>query len=399
MQKTIINFLKNNKKNFISIFLYIAIILSLALLLKKFNLYGGREESSDKVVKDISVKVVGTREETKSEEDVVGNLHDYTYNIIGFYTPDSNEYKEISIGFLSEETKICKGDRILVYTYDGNEYNYGGVDRRHNLIILLIIFMVVAVLAGGMLGIKSIFSLVLSFIVLIYGIIPLLQKEYNPIIVIFFAGTFILATSLFILYGVKKTSIIAFSGTIIGLIFSLILSIIFANALKLTGIGDEMSVYLRSNFPVNFNMKDLLLGSFLLGTIGVVDDVSMSQVVIVEELIKAKKKFTAQKLYWAAMRVGRSHIASMINTLFMAYFAVSLPMILIFVMRDFSLSEAVNREFLATEIVRTLIGSIALIMSVPITTLLASYFLRGNNVMKESKEKVLLVLKKFKTIK
>jgi len=388
MLSKVIEILNKRKKNIILIIIYIFIIFILSLVIKNVNYFEDLFQKDSNVVREISVTIIKTRVEIKEEEDVMGNLHKAEYDVICFNLPDNGEYKEMSIDALSEDEKIKKGDRIIVYTIDGGEYTYGGYDRKYDIAILTVAFIVVTILIGGILGIKSLFSLVLSFLVLIYGVVPLLIKGYDPILIILTAGVIILALSLFILYGIHNATFLAFVGTLIGLIISLLLSIVFINILKLSGLSNELSIYVNSNFNVDIDMKNLLIGAFILGTIGIVDDVSMSQVVIVKELIKTNKRLFPSKLYKKAMNVGKSHIASMINTLFMVYFAVSLPMILVFLMSNLSFFEIINKEFIITEIVRTLIGSIALILSVPITTYLASRFLLKGNVLDKLKKDI-----------
>ena len=123
-------------------------------------------------------------------------------------------------------------------------------------------------------------------------------------------------------------------------------------------------------------MKGLLLAGIIIGVLGILNDITISQAAVVNELVKATEKPKPMELYKRAMNVGKDHIASMVNTLVLAYAGVSLPLLLIFINNDHSFLEIINYEFIAEEIIRTLIGSIGLIMAVPITTLIAVYLIK-----------------------
>lgn len=378
MLKSILNKFTKNKKNILFTLMWLVIII-LAIFL-----YGQSSQKEGNKARAISVKVVRVEEKEVIEKDVYENEIELIYDMIGFNDPETGEYKELTLSHLTEDYKIRKGDRIFVYKEDSG-YSYKDLDRRFYLFLLVLIFVLASIVVGGMLGAKSLISLALSFFILICEVIPLLQQGYNPIWVIFLSGVLILAISIFLLYGIRKVSFVALAGTTIGLVLSLALSILFTHLLRLTGIYDEFGTYLMSAPNLAFSMRDLLLASFIFGMLGVIDDVSVSQVIAVEELYKVKKHLSLKEAYLSAIRIGRSHIASMINTLFMAYFAVSLPIVLTFVMNEYDFVEVVNREYFAAEIARTFIGSIGLIISVPITTFLACLLLQGKeNGQKES---------------
>ncbi len=124
-------------------------------------------------------------------------------------------------------------------------------------------------------------------------------------------------------------------------------------------------------------MKGLLLSGIIIGSLGILDDITIAQAGVVSELIKNEKKVNKIKVYEQAMNVGRDHISSMINTLILAYAGASMPLLLIFVDNPHPWGEIINYEFLAEEIIRTLVGSIGLILAVPITTAIAVNWIRG----------------------
>ncbi len=378
MKKKIFKYILSKKKDLLSIIVYIAIIYLTVILLNKLPITRRDEQESAIYMNTMSVKVKKVENITESEIDIKNNEIDVLYDRIGFYIPDTGEYKEITISHLTGDYRVREGMRILVYTFDGSEFHYKDIDRMYYIKYLVMIFVVLVCFIGGILGMKALLSLIFSFVILIYGLIPVLEKGYDPVLSIVIIGFFILASSLLFIYGFRKKTIIAFLGTSCGLFISFLLSILFANILNLTGVHDEVDSFLMSNSKCEFDMKALLIGSFILGTLGVIDDVTVSQVVTVEELLKNSPNSSVKKLFTSAMKIGRSHIASMINTLFLAYFSVSLSLVLVIVMQDWSVLEIANRPFFAAEIVRTLIGSIGLLISVPITTILACLILKGD---------------------
>jgi uncharacterized membrane protein len=143
----------------------------------------------------------------------------------------------------------------------------------------------------------------------------------------------------------------------------------------LTGLSSEEASFLKLETVQQIDFKGLLLAGMMIGLLGVLDDITIAQAAVVQQLLDTNKKFSVFELYRRAMNVGRDHIASMVNTLVLVYAGASLPLLLLFL--DFSqpLTQVMNYEFLAEEIIKTLLGSIALIMAVPITTLLASFIL------------------------
>lgn len=155
---------------------------------------------------------------------------------------------------------------------------------------------------------------------------------------------------------------------------------------RLTGLSSEEAGMLLVQRSGNFDMKGLLLCGIIIGALGVLDDITISQASIVNELIKGSEKPKGSVIYKQAMNVGRDHISSMVNTLVLAYAGASLPLLLIFVDNPHPFSEIINYEFLAEEIIRTLVGSIGLILAVPITTLIAVNWIRKNKDDKLAKK-------------
>jgi uncharacterized membrane protein len=162
-------------------------------------------------------------------------------------------------------------------------------------------------------------------------------------------------------------------GSFIALTITGILALIFVNNAQLTGYGDENMFYISQLTQNTLNVRSLLLASILIGTLGVLDDLVISQASAVFELFRNKPEQTFMTLFRSAMNIGQDHIAATVNTLVLAYAGASLPMLLLFSFRNVNYGAAVNLEFIAEEIIRTMVGSLGLFAAVPITTALAAF--------------------------
>jgi uncharacterized membrane protein len=161
-------------------------------------------------------------------------------------------------------------------------------------------------------------------------------------------------------------------GSFISVIVTIVFAQVAVNATKLTGLGTDESTILNVISDKNFDMRGLLLAGMLISSVGVLDDVTISQAGVVKKLKELNPKFKFRDLFMQSMEIGHDHIASMINTLVLVYAGASLPLLLIFVESSRDVVDIINQEFIAEEIVRTLVGSVGLIIAVPVTSLIAS---------------------------
>ncbi len=186
----------------------------------------------------------------------------------------------------------------------------------------------------------------------------------------------IIPITFYLSHGFNKRTTIAIVGTIIALTITGILSVIFSNLAHLSGAESEEVLFLQGMNNTTYNLKGLLLAGILIGTLGIMDDITISQTSIVHQLYDLKKDISTKELFKRSLELGRDHIASMINTLILVYAGASMPLLLLFLSDDRTFSEVISLEVVSTEIVRTLVGSIGLILAVPITTYLACYFVK-----------------------
>lgn len=292
---------------------------------------------------------------------------------------------------LANVTKYEVGEKVIVTkeeTLDGSDY-YSITDfvRRDSLLVLAALFVILTVMIAKGKGVMSILSMVFTFGVVFIYVLPNLSNGANPILVALIASVIIIPISFYMAHGISQKTTVAVVASIIALGVTGILSLMFISLGRLTGLSSEEAGMFLVQRSGNFDMKGLLLCGIIIGALGVLDDITISQASIVNELIKGNDKPKGGMIYKQAMNVGRDHISSMVNTLVLAYAGASLPLLLIFVNNPHPFSEIINYEFLAEEIIRTLVGSIGLILAVPITTFIAVNWIRKdkNNVLAEKK--------------
>lgn len=273
------------------------------------------------------------------------------------------------------------GDDVLVLyeNFSGEDY-YQIVDyvRSGALWWLAVLFALVMVLVGRFKGLKSIVGLLLSFAVIMKFIVPQILAGSNPLLVGIAGSFLILLFLIYITEGWTKVSHISILAIFLSLIATGVLSVIFTNSAKLTGLGTDEVMYLIGVSGQAINFQGLLLTGIIIGTLGVLDDLVISQVSLVQEIIEANPSLEQKLVYKKSMKVGITHIGAMTNTLFLAYAGAALPLLLLFSINNppfLTAFDAVNNELIATEIVRTLIGSVGLILAAPLATILAVKFL------------------------
>jgi len=261
-------------------------------------------------------------------------------------------------------------------TIDGNEiYSVRDIDRRSSLIFFALLFVAVIIYFGRWQGLRSIMSLLGTFLVIIYVLLPLLLKGYPPVLTSSLIAAAVLFMAIFLTHGFNRESGVAFSGTVIAVILTGILAWMAVGMTRLTGFGNEEAVYLNFATLGNLNFSGLLLGGIIVGVLGVLDDIAITQVAVVRELKESAHNLSKSEIYHKAMKIGREHAGALVNTLALAYAGATLPLLLLFSASQINFEMIINQEAVATEIIRTIIGSIGLILTIPITTALAVYFL------------------------
>ncbi|MFK4690954.1 YibE/F family protein [Streptomyces pristinaespiralis] len=251
------------------------------------------------------------------------------------------------------------------------QYSVTDVDRGFPMAVLAGIFAVVVVLVGRMRGVMALISLAVSFAVLTLFILPAILQGSNPLIVAVVGASAIMLIALYMCHGVTARTSVAVLGTLISLLLIGLLGSLFIGWASLSGNTDDNTGLIHGLYP-EIDMSGLLLAGVIIGSLGVLDDVTVTQTSAVWELRQADPGMGPRALYRSAIRIGRDHIASVVNTLVLAYAGAALPLLLLFSIAQSSVGTVANSELVAEEIVRTLVGSIGLVASVPVTTALAA---------------------------
>jgi uncharacterized membrane protein len=251
-------------------------------------------------------------------------------------------------------------------------YFFVDFDRRIPLLWLGILFSIVVIALSRWRGLAALAGLATSLLVLVKFVLPAILDGSNPLAVAIVGSSLIMFLALYLAHGFNASTTTAVLGTLASLFLTGALALSFVGISIFTGAGSEEAAFLQIN-QQQVNLQGLLLASIIIGTLGVLDDVTVTQASAVWELRKANPQYGFGNLYRAAIRIGRDHIASTVNTLVLAYAGASLPLLIIFSVSDRSLDQILNTETVAEEIVRTLVGSIGLVSSVPITTGLAAF--------------------------
>ena len=270
---------------------------------------------------------------------------------------------------------------LLLASYDDTgKVNYYITDyvRTNSLFLLTVLFGLSIIVVGGIKGFRSLLSLIATFFVVVKYIIPQILAGANPLFVTLLGSFIILLIIIYITEGFRINAHIAVVSIFISLVITVLISWVFVDLAQLSGLASEEVSFLVGLNSHTINFQGLLLAAIIIGTLGVLDDIVIAQVATAEEIMKADPYKSKLEVFKSTYRVGVSHISSMTNTLFLAYVGVSLPLLILFVSGKSAFStwsQIANNEAIATEIVRTLAGSIGLILSVPISTGIAVWWL------------------------
>lgn len=244
--------------------------------------------------------------------------------------------------------------------------------RYDGIFLITLIFLIVVLFVARLYGITSVLGMVYSFFIIFKFTLPNILAGRDPILFSVLSAIIILPVTFVLSHGFNKKTLIALVATLFSIIFVGILAIIFSDLTYLTGTSNEEASFVAALYGQQINLKNLLLAGIIIASMGILDDVAVSQVAIVEQLSQAMEKPKFTVLFTRAMSVGRDHVSSMINTLILVYAGSSLPLLILFTNSELTVLQAINYQLIAEEIVKTLVGSIALMICVPISTFLAA---------------------------
>jgi uncharacterized membrane protein len=277
---------------------------------------------------------------------------------------------------------LDKGDKFYfnhnIYIDGTESYGIVNIDRKGSLLLLSFIFVATVILFGRWQGVRALIALAGSFLAIIFILLPGILNGWNPLLASFLVAGGILFAAIFFTHGFNRESLVAYAGTMIAVVFAGIFAMFAVHITDLSGFASDETTYLNFNTGGTLNFTALLLGAFIIGFLGVLDDIAVTQSAVVSELFDSNPELSRREVYKRAMRVGREHVGALVNTLVLAYTGASLPLLLYFNMAPTNFTTSINLEIFATEIVRIIVGSIGLILTVPIVTFLAVRYLKGH---------------------
>jgi uncharacterized membrane protein len=271
-------------------------------------------------------------------------------------------------------TSLHVGDGVVLLYFPnavpgGNAYSV--VDRQRSTPMVWLVALAVAVILafGRWRGVTSLAGLAVSFGILLLFVVPAILDGSPPLLIAVVGSSAIMFAALYLTHGVNVHTSVAVAGTLASLVLTGVCGALFTSFMHLTGVGSDDSSYL-SVTRSGLDLRGLLLAGIVIGALGVLDDVTVTQAVTVAEMTPGAT--SRWGLYRAAIRVGRAHVASAVNTIVLAYAGASLPLLLLIAAGSEPISDLLTSEFLAQEILRSAVGTIGLVASVPITTGLAA---------------------------
>ncbi len=292
-----------------------------------------------------------------------GPLKGKTYYI--FNTPSNNPLS----------LKIKVGDKVLLYAEkDGKKYDVQiqGFYILPDLLLLLFLFLALIAIIGGKQGIKTIFSLLLASVLIFKFFVDGILSHHNPILLAVLISSLITIFTFIFISGFNKKSLSAILGTVSGVVMAALIAWFFGNLTHLNGLASENARNLLYD-GVSLNFKGILFAGIILGALGAVMDVAMSVASTIAEIKKAQPNIDQKGLIKGGMAVGKDIMGTMSNTLIFAYVGSSLFLLLLFKQSGESYLKFLNFNFVGEEVVRSLAGSIGLILTIPLTAFIAAY--------------------------
>ncbi|MGA7733761.1 MAG: YibE/F family protein [Chloroflexia bacterium] len=269
------------------------------------------------------------------------------------------------------------GDRVLVDWISGGDqgsaFYITDFIRTDGLLVLAAVYVVLAVIFGGLKGLSSLLGLTISFAIIFFFVLPRIVAGDDPVFISVLGALAIMLATLYLSHGFSLKTTAALMGTSISLVLTGLLAWVAVEIVRLSGFGSEEAMYIQIAQGGAINLRGILLGGIIIGALGVLDDITISQSAAVFEMKRIDPALGWRRLFSHAVSIGRDHIAATTNTLVLAYAGASLPLLILFVTGTDPWTRVVNLEIVAEEVVRTLVGTIGLMASVPVTTALAAW--------------------------
>lgn len=285
------------------------------------------------------------------------------------------------VTFENDFTQLSTGDVFYVrHIVGGFDLETWSVSDPYRLDVLLgigLLFLVLVFVFGGWQGIRGLASLLGSLVLIFYLLLPGIHGGQSPVLVALGVASLIIVVGSYVTHGFNRTTTAAMLGMLATIAITGIATYLAIDLATLSGFTSEENAYLNFATGGTIDMVGLLFGGIMIGLLGVLYDSAIGQAVAVEELYTASKEYSRKQVYARGLRIGREHIGALVNTLAIAYVGASLPLLLLLKQSTASPLYILNGELFATEIIRILMSSIGIILAVPLTTLIATFMLKG----------------------
>ena len=275
--------------------------------------------------------------------------------------------------FFESRVSFEPGDELVLAKTENADapfrYAFSDRNRKSALLLLTTVFAVAVVILGGLRGASALAGLASTVLILGFYTLPALLEGQSALPIACVTAALIAVVALYTSHGLNPMTTVAVVGTLLALGLTVALGQVFIELTQLSGFATEESFFIEG--VGNVDVRGLLLAGLVIGALGALDDMTVTQASVIFELRRSNPSSSRRQLFNSGMRVGRDHVASTVNTLFLAYVGAALPLLLLFSVGQLPAVDVANSEIVATEIVRTLVGSIGLVASVPLTTWLA----------------------------
>lgn len=278
------------------------------------------------------------------------------------------------------EPMLATNDRILLFKSDSPDqpalYSFSDYQRAAPLTAWGLLIALAIVVFALLRGVRALVGLAITLVIILSFTIPILLQGASPITAAVVSGALILLIVVPLVHGFNWKSASALGGTLLALAIAAWLASIAIDNNHLRGLGDEDNLHIILYLP-DVSVEGLMLCGFIIGALGVLNDVAISQSSTINELSNLDPDAGRIEIFLAAMKVGRDHISSMVYTLVLTYTGASLPLLLLLSVSDRPWSQILTSDVMATEVLRSGIGALALTLAVPITSLIAAYTVHG----------------------
>lgn len=383
--------LKNFNKSYRDTVVYvITILFSIAFITVGYNInkpdFSGQDYNKSYKAKVISI-------EDKTEEKLDYSYESLSTTTIKFMAEVTNDelkgtvveaYQYIDEIVAVNPKEVEAGDNIIISslisrTGEGEDWTFMEYNKSNVLLLLLLSFFALIILFGRKKGVNTIISLVLTCLSIFMVFVPSILKGNNIYISSIVVSIFIIFMSLLIINGANKKTLCAIVGNLGGLIVAGLLALFISNILNLTGLIDDDSMFLLMvNTETPIDLKAILWGSIVIGSLGAVMDVSMSIASALNELAENMNDKSFKTMLKSGLNIGQDAMGTMSNTLVLAYIGSSLSIVLLLVVNYKDILLLFNLEMIVFEIIQAIIGSMGILFAIPITSVFAAYIYNHN---------------------